>query len=101
MRRSLLSRLYIKESAGKPPYQIDGTYRRFDQRNNLTVGRPGWDEEFKPLLRKSVEVRVKKIKADKLTQIRDEFRRQPTRSNTQYGWVWVEDGREPTVPVGS
>ena len=65
MRKSLLSRLYIKESAGKPPYQIDGTYRRFDQRNNLTVGRPGWDEEFKPLLRKSVEVRVKKIKADR------------------------------------
>jgi hypothetical protein len=19
----------------------------------------------------------------------------------QYGWVWLEDGREPTVPVGA
>jgi hypothetical protein len=21
-------------------------------------------------------------------------------SSEQYGWLWVEDGREPTVPVG-
>ena len=40
------------------------------------------------------------IKADKLTSLRDEYRQHPTPSNTQYGWVWVEDGREPTVPVG-
>ena len=44
---------------------------------------------------------LKRIKTDKLTQIREEFRRQPTRSNTQYGWVWIEDGRQPTVPVGA
>jgi predicted TIM-barrel fold metal-dependent hydrolase len=41
------------------------------------------------------------IKADKLTQLRHEYRRNPSPSNTQYGWVWIEDGREPTVPVGS
>jgi predicted TIM-barrel fold metal-dependent hydrolase len=41
------------------------------------------------------------IKADKLTQLRQEYRQNPNPSNTQYGWIWVEDGREPTVPVGS
>jgi predicted TIM-barrel fold metal-dependent hydrolase len=41
------------------------------------------------------------IKADKLSQLREEYRRDPLPSNTQFGWVWVEDGGEPTVPVGS
>jgi predicted TIM-barrel fold metal-dependent hydrolase len=41
------------------------------------------------------------IKADKLTKLREEYRRDPAPSNTQYGWVWVDDGREPTVPVGA
>jgi predicted TIM-barrel fold metal-dependent hydrolase len=40
------------------------------------------------------------IKADKLSRLREEYRRDPEPSNTQYGWVWVEDGREPTTPVG-
>jgi predicted TIM-barrel fold metal-dependent hydrolase len=40
------------------------------------------------------------IKADKLTLLKEEYRRNPSPSNTQYGWVWVDDGREPTVPVG-
>ena len=39
------------------------------------------------------------IKADKLALLREEYRKNPTPSNTQYGWVWVGDGREPTVPV--
>jgi uncharacterized protein len=41
------------------------------------------------------------MKADKLTDLRRDYRQNPSPSNTQYGWVWVEDGREPTVPVGS
>ncbi len=41
------------------------------------------------------------IKADKLSRLREEYRRDPLPSNTQYGWVWVEDGREPTVPIGA
>jgi predicted TIM-barrel fold metal-dependent hydrolase len=41
------------------------------------------------------------IKTDKLTKLREEYQRNPAPSNTQYGWVWVEDGREPTVPVGA
>jgi predicted TIM-barrel fold metal-dependent hydrolase len=42
----------------------------------------------------------KAIKADKLTKLREEYRRQPAPSNTQYGWVWVGDRKKPTVPVG-
>jgi hypothetical protein len=43
------------------------------------------------------------IKADKLSMLREESRRNPQPSHTQYGWVWVDegDGREPTVPVGA
>jgi predicted TIM-barrel fold metal-dependent hydrolase len=44
--------------------------------------------------------RRKAIKTDKLTMLREEYRKNPAPSNTQFGWVWVEDGREPTVPVG-
>jgi hypothetical protein len=41
------------------------------------------------------------IKADKLTQLREEYRQHSCPSNTQYGWVWVdEEGTEPTIPVG-
>jgi predicted TIM-barrel fold metal-dependent hydrolase len=47
-----------------------------------------------------VKAKRKAIKADKLTRLRQEFRAHPAPSNTQYGWVWVDDGREPTVPVG-
>jgi predicted TIM-barrel fold metal-dependent hydrolase len=49
-----------------------------------------------------IDVKAKRqaIKADKLTQLREEFRQNPQPSNTQYGWVWVDDGREPTIPVG-
>ena len=48
-----------------------------------------------------VPAELKRIKTDKLTQIRNEFRRQPAGSNTQYGWVWVDDTHAPTVPVGA
>jgi hypothetical protein len=42
------------------------------------------------------------IKADKLSALREGRRYDPaTRSNTQYGWLWVEDGGSPTVPVGA
>jgi predicted TIM-barrel fold metal-dependent hydrolase len=43
----------------------------------------------------------KAIKADKLTQLREQYQRDPAPSNTQYGWVWLDDGKEPTVPVGA
>jgi hypothetical protein len=47
------------------------------------------------------KAQLKAIKADKLTQLKQEYQRNPNPSNTQFGWVWVEDGSEPTVPVGS
>ncbi len=40
------------------------------------------------------------IKADRLTQLRKEYQESPSPSNTQYGWVWTDEEREPTVPVG-
>jgi predicted TIM-barrel fold metal-dependent hydrolase len=40
------------------------------------------------------------IKADKLTRLREEYRRHPAPANTQYGWVWVGAG-DPTAPVGA
>jgi predicted TIM-barrel fold metal-dependent hydrolase len=46
-----------------------------------------------------VSAKRKAIKADKLTSLRQEYRQNPSPSNTQYGWVWVGDS-EPTVPVG-
>jgi hypothetical protein len=48
-----------------------------------------------------IDVKAKRqaIKADKLTQLRDDYKKNPMPSNTQYGWVWVGD-EEPTTPVG-
>jgi predicted TIM-barrel fold metal-dependent hydrolase len=47
-----------------------------------------------------VNARRAAIKADKLTQYRDENRRNPQPSNTQFGWLWVGDGEPPPGPVG-
>jgi predicted TIM-barrel fold metal-dependent hydrolase len=47
-----------------------------------------------------VKARRNAIRSDRLTRIRREYRHNPAPSNTQFGWIWVEDGREPTVPVG-
>lgn len=41
----------------------------------------------------------KRIKTDKLTKLKEEYRKSPAPSNTQYGWVWVGKGK-PTAPVG-
>jgi predicted TIM-barrel fold metal-dependent hydrolase len=44
----------------------------------------------------------KAIKTDKLSLLREGRRYDPaTRSNTQYGWVWVGDESNPTTPVGA
>jgi hypothetical protein len=47
------------------------------------------------------EAKRKAIKADKLTQLRERYRENPTPTNTQYGWVWTDEEHEPTVPVGN
>jgi predicted TIM-barrel fold metal-dependent hydrolase len=46
------------------------------------------------------QARLQAIKADKLSQFREESRQNPQPSNTQYGWVWVDDGNDPMPPVG-
>jgi predicted TIM-barrel fold metal-dependent hydrolase len=46
-----------------------------------------------------VKARRQAIKADKLSLLKEEYRRNPAPSNTQYGWVWV-GGQEPTIPIG-
>jgi reductive dehalogenase len=65
--QNVLSKLYVKSlPPDHTPYQVDETsYQRFDQRNNLTVGRPNWDECVQAFSRRSVETRVKKIKTGK------------------------------------
>jgi predicted TIM-barrel fold metal-dependent hydrolase len=41
------------------------------------------------------------IEHDKFSQLRREYLKDPQPSNTQYGWVWVDEGGgEPTLPVG-
>jgi len=64
---SSLQKLYIKElPPEEPPYEVDNEiYRRFDQKNNLTVGRPKWDVKVREFTSKTVETRVKKIKTGK------------------------------------
>jgi hypothetical protein len=42
------------------------------------------------------------IKADKLSALREGRRYDPaSRSNTQYGWIWVGNDPGPTTPVGA
>jgi uncharacterized protein len=47
------------------------------------------------------EAERKAIKGDKLSLFREEYKQDPAPSLTQFGWVWVEDGQEPTTPVGA
>ena len=58
---------YINQlPADEPPYQVDERiYERFDQRNNLTIGRPVWDKSIRTFTRKSPATRTKKIKGDR------------------------------------
>ena len=56
-------KFYVKHlAAEQPPYRIDReTYRRFDQRNNLTVGRPNWDASIKKFTKQVGSTRAKRI----------------------------------------
>jgi predicted TIM-barrel fold metal-dependent hydrolase len=96
---------------GSPQSQIE-RMRRLTMKEELMqkFGYPQLTDEIKnkilglnaaKLLGVDVQAELKKIKTDKLSQIRDGFRKQPSPSNTQYGWIWIEDGNSPTVPVGA
>jgi predicted TIM-barrel fold metal-dependent hydrolase len=42
------------------------------------------------------------IEGDKLSQMCREYRKNPSPSNTQYGWVWLDEpGKEPQPPIGA
>jgi predicted TIM-barrel fold metal-dependent hydrolase len=42
------------------------------------------------------------IQADKLSAMKREYRKNPAPSNTQYGWVWMDEpGKQPEAPVGA
>ena len=48
----------------------------------------------------NVEDARKAIKTDKLTMLKEEYRKNPEPSNTQFGWVWTGDVKDATTPVG-
>lgn len=96
---------------GSPQHQIE-RLRRLKMKPELMdkYGYPALTDEIKnqilglnaaKLFGVDPKERRQAIKADKLTKLREDYRRDPAPSNTQYGWVWVDDGREPTVPVGA
>lgn len=96
---------------GSPQSQIE-RLRRLKMKDELIdkFGYPQLTDEIKnqilglnaaKLFGIDVQAELKKIKTDKLTQIREEFRCQPAPSNTQYGWIWIGDDQAPTVPVGA
>jgi predicted TIM-barrel fold metal-dependent hydrolase len=95
---------------GSPKHQIE-RLRRLKMTRELRdkFGYPELTREIKTqifglnaaqLFGVDVKARRQAIKADKLSQLREEYQHDPSPSNTQYGWVWVEDGREPTIPIG-
>jgi reductive dehalogenase len=59
--------LYVKQlSPDNPPYDVDEEmYERFDQRNNLTVGRPNWDDDIQSFVKRTGQVRHKLIEKDR------------------------------------
>jgi reductive dehalogenase len=66
-RRTPLSKLFIRSfSSGQLPYQLDDqVYQRYDQRNNLTVGRPSWDQKLRAFTNdtRRTAVRLKRIRS--------------------------------------
>lgn len=65
--QGLLPKLYLRNlPPDQPPYQVDKeVYQRFDQRNNLTVGRPNWDEEIMRFTRKTGQTKARRILENK------------------------------------
>lgn len=46
------------------------------------------------------QAKRKAIEQDRLSALRRDYLRDPHPFNTQYGWVWAGEDREPTVPIG-
>jgi predicted TIM-barrel fold metal-dependent hydrolase len=97
---------------GSPQSQIE-RFRRLQMTNELmeSFGYPELTEDCKNgilgrnaarLFEVDINAQRRAIQTDNLTRLREEYRQNPLPSNTQFGWVWVDDpsGQEPTVPVG-
>ena len=67
-RLNALAKLYVKKlSPDNPPYEVDeDMYQRFDQRNNLSVGRRNWDESIVSFIKRSGEIRHKLIEKGRI-----------------------------------
>jgi predicted TIM-barrel fold metal-dependent hydrolase len=96
---------------GSPQSQIE-RLRRLEMKPELMerFGYPALTEAIKnqilglnaaKLLGVDPEARRRAVQADKLSQFRNQYRKDPSPSLTQFGWVWRdESGKQPTVPVG-
>lgn len=49
----------------------------------------------------NVDEKRKALKIDKMTSIRENYRQGGSPSNTQYGWVWTDGAKSPTLPIGA
>jgi reductive dehalogenase len=62
-----LSRLFVRSlPCDQPPYQLDEqVWRRYDQRSNLAVGRPNWDQKLQAVTNETrrTAVRLKRIRS--------------------------------------
>ncbi|NMC79978.1 MAG: reductive dehalogenase [Chloroflexi bacterium] len=59
-----IRRLYVDTIPDGTPYRVDeNVYKRFDQRNNLTVGRPNWDPSIQNFTQRAKDTRIKHIRA--------------------------------------
>jgi hypothetical protein len=97
---------------GSPQSQID-RLRRLEMKPEL-IDKHGYSE-LTPAIKNQIfglnaarllgvdpAAKRQAIQGDKLSQLKREYLKDPSPSNTQYGWVWQgEPGREPTAPVGA
>ncbi len=54
LKRSFRSLVGVKE-IDSPAYKIRDDYKRFNQKNNLTIGRPSWDPKIKKIIKPTVD----------------------------------------------
>lgn len=97
--------------SGSPQSQIE-RFRRLVMKEELMekYGYPALTPEIKNkilglnaarLFGIDPKARRQAIAADRLSQIRQDYLKNPWPSNTQYGWVWVDEpGKTPSIPVG-
>ncbi|WP_232056191.1 amidohydrolase family protein [Tuwongella immobilis] len=95
---------------GSPQSQIE-RFRRLKMTDVLKekYGYPDLTPEVKAkifglnaarLFQVDVNAARKAIVSDQLTKAKEEYQRNPEPSQTQYGWIWVDESKTPSIPVG-